>query len=52
MAVSYTHLDVYKRQGLLCSAAVLHEPLGAPLLLGMVLIVAGITAGVLDKAAR
>lgn len=38
--------------GLLCSAAVLHEPLGAPLLLGMGLIVAGIAAGVLDKAAR
>lgn len=35
--------------GLLCSAALLHEPLSAPLLLGMALIVAGIAAGVLDN---
>ncbi len=38
--------------GLLCSAVVLHEPLSAPLLLGMALIVAGIAAGVLDKTPR
>lgn len=36
--------------GLLCSAAVLHEPLDLPLSLGMALIVGGIAAGVLDKA--
>lgn len=38
--------------GLLCSAALLHEPLSAPLLLGMALIVAGIAAGVLDNERR
>lgn len=38
--------------GLLCSAALLHEPLNAPLLLGMALIVGGIAAGVLDKERR
>ncbi|RBL86930.1 EamA family transporter [Streptomyces cavourensis] len=35
--------------GLLCSAAILHEPLSTPLVVGMALIVAGIAAGVLDK---
>ncbi|WP_063584497.1 DMT family transporter [Achromobacter ruhlandii] len=35
--------------GLLCSAAMLHEPLTLPLSLGMALIVGGIAAGVLDK---
>ncbi|MFY3129884.1 DMT family transporter [Achromobacter ruhlandii] len=35
--------------GLLCSAAMLHEPLTVPLSLGMALIVGGIAAGVLDK---
>lgn len=35
--------------GLLCSAAVLHEPLTLPLSLGMAFIVGGIAAGVLDK---
>ena len=38
--------------GLLCSALVLREPLSAPLLLGMALIVGGIAAGVLDKERR
>lgn len=35
--------------GLLCSAAMLHEPLTLPLSLGMAFIVGGIAAGVLDK---
>lgn len=35
--------------GLLCSAAMLHEPLTLPLSLGMTFIVGGIAAGVLDK---
>ncbi len=35
--------------GLLCAAVVLHEPLSTPLVAGMLLIVAGIAAGVLDK---
>jgi drug/metabolite transporter (DMT)-like permease len=38
--------------GLLCSAAILHEPLSTPLVVGMALIVAGIAAGVLDKGRR
>lgn len=37
--------------GLLCSAVILHEPLGASLLAGMALIVAGIAAGVLERRA-
>jgi drug/metabolite transporter (DMT)-like permease len=37
--------------GLLCSAVILHEPLGASLLAGMALIVTGIAAGVLERRA-
>ncbi|NMK45253.1 DMT family transporter [Achromobacter sp. Bel] len=37
--------------GLLCSAAILHEPLEASLLVGMALIVGGIAAGVFDRGA-
>lgn len=35
--------------GLLCSAVILHEPLGVSLLVGMALIVGGIAAGVLER---
>ncbi len=35
--------------GLLCSAVILHEPLGASLLMGMALIVGGIAAGVFER---
>jgi len=37
--------------GLLCSAAILHEPVGASLLAGMALIVGGIAAGVSERRA-